>query len=58
MTALKVNVIRCDKPGCTAEVRAADGETATDLRARAYRENGWRVTVRLTVLHDLCRWHA
>lgn len=58
MTARKVNVLSCDKDGCTAEIRATDGETAEQLRDRARRENGWRVTLRLNVLHDWCRWHA
>lgn len=58
MTARNVTMLTCDKDGCAESIQAANGETLEQLRARARRENGWRVTLRLTVLHDWCRWHS
>lgn len=60
MTARKVNVLQCDREGCTEQIQAHDRETAVELRGRARRENGWRsIPSNVDGGHtDLCRWHS
>lgn len=60
MTARKVNVLTCDKDGCTEQIAANYAETALELRLRASRENGWWSTPSFAQggHTDLCRWHA
>jgi len=55
-----VNVLACDKDGCTEQIAARDREPADALRQRARRENGWRsIPSNAADGHtDLCRWHA
>jgi len=60
MSARKVNVLACDKDGCTEQVAAHDREPAEALRLRARRDHGWRSIPSFTAggHTDLCRWHA